>query len=144
MAPISSSLGARELDPMRPLVVRLFLSSCLLSIVSGYHHAAGLGALSRHLVFLAAWLVVQSALALVACIFIRDFLRKLTPGSRGIARLDASTLSAGEQQLCMVLTARGKAVASEEDGQTLYLLDPDIHEYLLDSVASQGFRLKAS
>ena len=77
-------------------------------------------------------------------IFIRDFLRKLTPGSRGVARVDASALSAGEQQLCMLLTARGKAVASEEDGRTHYLLDPEIHEYLLDSLASQGFRLKAS
>ena len=58
--------------------------------------------------------------------------------------MDASALSAGEQQLCMLLTARGKAVAGEEDGRTHYLLDPDIHEYLLDSLASQGFRLKAS
>ena len=74
----------------------------------------------------------------------RDFLRKLTPGARGVARVDASALSAGEQQLCMLLTARGKAVASEEDGRTHYLIDPDIHEYLLDSLASQGFRLKAS
>jgi hypothetical protein len=91
------------------------------------------------------WFAAGAALeSLDSEIFIRDFLRKMTPGSRGIARVDASTLSAGEQQLCMVLTARGKAVASEEDGQTLYLLDPDIHEYLLDSVASQGFRLKAS
>ncbi len=61
-----------------------------------------------------------------------------------MARVDAAALNAGEQQLCLLLTARGKAVSTEEDGRTHYLLDPDIHEYLLDSVASQGFRLKAS
>jgi hypothetical protein len=91
------------------------------------------------------WFAAGAALeSLDSEIFIRDFLRKLTPGARGVARVDASALSAGEQQLCMLLTARGKAVASEEDGRTHYLLDPEIHEYLLDSLASQGFRLKAS
>jgi hypothetical protein len=77
-------------------------------------------------------------------IFIRGFLRKLTPGARGIARVEASALSSGEQQLCLLLTAKGKAVTAEEDGRTYYLLDPGIHEYLLDAISSQGFRLKAT
>jgi len=77
-------------------------------------------------------------------IFIRDLLRKLTPGARGMARVQSSVLSAGEQQLCLLLTARGKAVSAEDEGGTYYLLDPDIHEHLLDSISSQGFRLKAS
>lgn len=77
-------------------------------------------------------------------IFIHGFLRKLTPGARGIARVEASSLSAGEQQLCLILTAKGKAVTAEEEGRAYYLLDPEIHEYLLDAIASQGFRLKAT
>jgi len=77
-------------------------------------------------------------------IFIRDFLRKLTPGARGMARVDSAVLSPGEQQLCLALTARGRAVAAEENGSTYYLLDPEIHEHLLDVIASQGFRMKAS
>ena len=60
-------------------------------------------------------------------------------GPRGRRRFERR-----EQQLCLLLTARGKAVATKEDGRTHYPLDPEIHEYLLDSVASQGFRLKAS
>ena len=58
--------------------------------------------------------------------------------------MEAAALSPGEQQICMLLAARGKAVAAEEDGRATYLLDPDIHEYLLDSLASNGFRLRAS
>lgn len=51
---------------------------------------------------------------------------------------------AGEQQLCLVLTARGKAVTAEEQGRAYYLIDPEVHELLLDAIASHGFRLKAS
>jgi hypothetical protein len=91
------------------------------------------------------WFAAGAALeALDNEIFVRDFLRKLTPGARGMARVDAAALSPGEQQLCMLLAARGKAIAAEQDGHTYYLLDPDIHEFLLDSLASYGFRLKAS
>jgi hypothetical protein len=61
-----------------------------------------------------------------------------------MARVDSAVLSPGEQQLCLALTARGRAVAAEENGSTYYLLDPEIHEQLLDSIASQGFRMKAS
>jgi hypothetical protein len=91
------------------------------------------------------WFAAGAALeALDNQIFIRDFLRKLTPGARGIARVDSAALSPGEQQLCLALTASGRAVAAEENGSTYYLLDPEIHESLLDSIASQGFRMKAS
>lgn len=91
------------------------------------------------------WFAAGAALeALDSEIFIRDFLRKLTPGARGIARVDSAALSPGEQQLCLVLVARGRAVAAEEKGATHYLLDPDMHESLLDAIASHGFRMKAS
>ena len=38
-------------------------------------------------------------------IFTRDFLRKLTPGPRGMARVEASALTPGEQQLCLLWAA---------------------------------------
>ena len=77
-------------------------------------------------------------------VFIRDFLRKLIPDVRGMARVDSAALSPGEQQLCILLAAKGRAVARAEEGRSYYLLDPDLHEALLDSIASQGFRMKAS
>src|SRR5437667_4273271 len=66
MALTSPSLGAREFSPMRPIVAGLFLSSCLLSIVSWYTTQQGMA------LYLSAWfsllasLGVQSALVLVA------------------------------------------------------------------------------
>jgi len=91
------------------------------------------------------WFAAGAALeALDNEVFIRDFLRKLTPGARGIARVDSAFLSPGEQQLCLALTAGGQAVTAEENGSTYYLLDPEIHQSLLDSIASKGFRMKAS
>jgi hypothetical protein len=58
--------GAQEFSPMRPIVAGLFLSSCLLSIVSGYTTQQGMA------IYLSAWFSllaspgVQSALVLVA------------------------------------------------------------------------------
>lgn len=77
-------------------------------------------------------------------IFTRDFLRKLTPGPRGMARVEASALSPGEQQLCLLLAAKKLAVVTEEDGRRYYLLEQGIHEQLLESLASQQFPLRAS
>jgi hypothetical protein len=77
-------------------------------------------------------------------IFTRDFLRKLTPGPRGVARVDAAALTPGEQQLCLLWASRKLAVVVEEDGHLYYLLEQGIHEQLLDSLASQQFPLRAS
>src|SRR6187397_1968173 len=66
MALISSSFGARELNPMRPLVVGLFLSSCLLSIVSWYTTQQGMALYLWPWFSLLASLGVQSSLVLVA------------------------------------------------------------------------------
>ncbi len=66
MALTMSPFGAREFSPIRPLVAGLFLSSCLLSIVSWYTTQQGMA------LYLSAWfsfvasLGVQSALVLVA------------------------------------------------------------------------------
>ncbi len=77
-------------------------------------------------------------------IFTRDFLRKLTSGPRGIARVDIAALSPGEQQLCLLLVAKKLAVLSEDDGKQYYLLEQGIHEQLLESLASQDFPLRAA
>jgi hypothetical protein len=77
-------------------------------------------------------------------IFTRDFLRKLTPGPRGMARVEASALTPGEQQLCLLWAARKLAVIVEEDGRKYYMLEQGIHEQLLETLASQQFPLRAA
>jgi hypothetical protein len=71
-------------------------------------------------------------------------LRKLTPGPRGTARVDAAALTPGEQQFCLLLTAKKLAVLVEDGGGTHYLLEQGIHEHLLESLASQNFPLRAA
>jgi hypothetical protein len=77
-------------------------------------------------------------------IFTRDFLRKLSPGPRGMARVDVTMLTPGEQQLCLVLASKKLAVVMEEDGKKYYLLEQGIHEHLLGSLAVQEFPLRAA
>ena len=77
-------------------------------------------------------------------IFTRDFLRKLTAGPRGTARVDAQALTPGEHQLCLLLVAKKRAVLVEEDGRRYYMLEQGIHEQLLESLASQEFPLRAA
>lgn len=77
-------------------------------------------------------------------IFTRDFLRKLQPGPRGMARVEASALTPGEQQLCLLLAAKKLAVVVEEDGRQFYLLEQGIHEHLFETLASQQFPLRAA
>ena len=77
-------------------------------------------------------------------VFTRNFLRKLVTGPRGMARVEVSALSPGEQQLCLLLAAKKLAVAVEEDGKKYYLLEPGIHEHLIESLASQDFPLRAA
>ncbi|MBZ5609604.1 MAG: hypothetical protein LAP38_15185 [Acidobacteriia bacterium] len=77
-------------------------------------------------------------------IFTRDFLRKLVPGPRGTARVDVTALAPGEQQLCLLLAAKKLAVLVDDGGRTYYMLEPGIHEHLLESLASQNFPLRAA
>jgi hypothetical protein len=91
------------------------------------------------------WISAGAALeGLDRQIFTRDFLRKLAPGPRGMARVEAAALTPGEQQLCLLLAAKGLAVVMEEDGRRYYMLDQGIHEQLLESLASQEFPLRAA
>jgi len=77
-------------------------------------------------------------------LFVRSFLSKLRPGRQGMPRVDADELSPGEQQLCMMLVAKGSAAVVEEAGKRFYLLDPAMHESLLDTMATGNFTLKAT
>jgi hypothetical protein len=61
-----------------------------------------------------------------------------------MARVEASALTPGEQQFCLLLIAKGLAVVKDEDGRQYYMLDHSIHEHLLESLASQQFPLRAS
>jgi hypothetical protein len=91
------------------------------------------------------WISAAAALeGLDRQIFTRDFLRKLVPGPRGMARVETAVLTPGEQQLCLLLAAKSLAVVVEEDGRQYYMLDQSIHEQLLESLASQQFPLRAA
>src|SRR5580700_9855341 len=92
-----------------------------------------------------SWISAGAALeGLDHQIFTRDFLRKLTPGPRGMARVEASVLTPGEQQLCLLWAAQKLAVVVEEDGRQYYMLEQGIHEQLLESLAIQRFPLRAA
>ena len=91
------------------------------------------------------WVAASAALdSLDEQVFVRDFLRKLSPTLRGMARVDAPALTAGEHQLCLILTSKKLAAPNEEDGKLFYLIDQSAHERLLDVLSSQGFPLRAS
>jgi hypothetical protein len=91
------------------------------------------------------WISAGAALeGLDQQIFARDFLRKLVPGPRGMARVEAAVLTPGEQQLCLLLAAKRLAVVMDEGGRQYYMLDQSIHEQLLESLASQQFPLRAA
>jgi len=77
-------------------------------------------------------------------LFVRDFLRKVSPGANGLGRLDSSQMTPGEIQLCVLLAGRGMAAVLEENGTVFYLLDPKLHESMVESLASQRMPLRAS
>jgi hypothetical protein len=77
-------------------------------------------------------------------VFVRDLLRKLAPGPDGLGRVDVDRLSPGETQLCLLLAARGLAAPVETDGRRGYLLDPAVHQTLVESLAARGLSLRAS
>lgn len=77
-------------------------------------------------------------------VFVRDFLRKLGAHPDGLAKVQAGNLTPGELQVCSLLVSKSLATTKEDDGQLAYLLGPEIHEQLLEAVASPGLRLRAS
>ena len=77
-------------------------------------------------------------------LFVRDFLRKLRPDPSGLTRADAEDLTPGETQVCCLLVSKGLATTANRDGRVVYLLGPEIHEQLLESLASPDLRVRAS
>jgi hypothetical protein len=77
-------------------------------------------------------------------VFARNFLRKLTSGLRGTARVEASLLTAGERQLCLILLAKQLATAVTEGETSVFLLDLSVHERLLESLSRPGISLRAA
>jgi hypothetical protein len=77
-------------------------------------------------------------------IFTRDFLRKLEPGPGGMAKVLVSSLTPGERQLCILLSAKQLATAVEEGGGLSYLLDDRIHQQLVESLAAKAMPLRAA
>jgi hypothetical protein len=91
------------------------------------------------------WVAASAALdGLDEQVFVRGFLRKLTPTLRGMAQVEPEKLSGGEQQLCLVLVSKSLAMVQEEGGKRFYLLDQTIHELLLEYLVTQGLPLRAS
>lgn len=77
-------------------------------------------------------------------VFVRDMLRKLAPGPDGLGRVDVDRLSPGETQLCLLLAAQGLAAPVDTDGRRGYLLDPAVHQTLVESLADRRLSLRAS
>jgi len=92
------------------------------------------------------WLAAGAALdSTDAQVFARDLLRKLTPSAQAMARVEEPALTPGEKQFCLLLAAKGLAVTqTAEDGRLAFLLDQDIHERLVESLATQRLPLRAA
>jgi hypothetical protein len=58
--------------------------------------------------------------------------------------VEAAALSPGERQLFLLLAAKGLAAPSEEDGRLHYLLDPSLHQRVVESLAVRGLSLRAA
>jgi hypothetical protein len=77
-------------------------------------------------------------------VFIRGLVARLQAGPRGTAALDAATLSPGERQLCLVMVAHGQATSLEQDGRRLFVIDPAVHERLVEALAERSVALRAA
>ena len=76
-------------------------------------------------------------------LFTRDLLRKIHPSANGLARINIDELNAGERQLLMLLTSRGLALVTEEEGRACYVIDQTMHEMLMDMITSRSLPLRA-
>lgn len=91
------------------------------------------------------WLAASAALdGKDPQLFVSAFLRKLTPTSRGMARVEPDKLTPGEQQLCLVLVSKNLAILEVDEGQQFYLLDQSLHELLLEQLATSGLKMRAA
>jgi hypothetical protein len=77
-------------------------------------------------------------------IFLRNFLRKLTPSAQGMPRVSSGDLTPGEQQFCLLLVSKSLAVQVREEDRMYFLLDQEIHQHMVESLATRGLVLRAS
>jgi hypothetical protein len=77
-------------------------------------------------------------------IFLRNFLRKLTPSAQGMPQVSSGDLTPGEQQFCLLLVSKGLAVQVREEDSLHFLLDQEIHQHMLESLSTRGLALRAS
>ena len=90
------------------------------------------------------WLAAGAAIeGIDPQVFTRDFVRKFTPDAQGLARVEASQLTPGEQQFCLLMTAKGLAAIVETAGSVAYLIDQQVHEQLLESLVTRTLPLRA-
>jgi hypothetical protein len=91
------------------------------------------------------WLAAAAALdSADTPVFVRDLLRKLEAGQRGLAAVLASALSPGERQLLLLLAGRGLASPCEADGRPCYLLEASFHQHMVESLAGRSLALAAA
>lgn len=79
-----------------------------------------------------------------AQVFVRNFLRKLKLGERGLPSIANAEMTPGERQLCLILASKGLAAAAEHNGEPCYLIEPQVQEELLHSLLDQGMPLRAA
>jgi hypothetical protein len=77
-------------------------------------------------------------------IFLRNFLRKMTPSTQGMPRVASGDLTPGEQQFCLLLVTKGLAVQVREEDTLHFLLDQEPHQHMVESLATRGLVLRAS
>ena len=77
-------------------------------------------------------------------VFVRDFLRKLRADPNGLTRVAADGLTPGELQVCSLLVSKSLATTAESEGRVVYLLGPEIHEQMLESLSAPGLRLRTA
>jgi hypothetical protein len=58
--------------------------------------------------------------------------------------VNASELSPGEQQLCLLLVSKGVATLEEHDSGSWYLFEAGIHEKMLESLSQPGMAFRAA
>src|SRR5262249_47498064 len=62
----------------------------------------------------------------------------------GLTRVAADGLTPGELQVCSLLVSKSLATTAESEGRVVYLLGPEIHEQMLESLSAPGLRLRTS
>ena len=77
-------------------------------------------------------------------VFVRELLCKMRPSGQGLARVESSALTPGEQQYCLAMAQRHQAVVEEGEHGTVYLFDREVHERLMESLAQRGLPLRAA